>query len=633
MKKQLLWLSIVTMLMLYSLTTANEQPQIIIDQTNKKILIQSGDQRLDLETLKSQTGTTNTQPNTQPPTPALSAENNNTHSSNTATPPPSIPTQNTALFAELSNGSELEKALYRMYHNGLTKYDQLENYRPTDPLLREEASKIITKAYTALGYPTTSKNTACSFSDAKTFDPSLIESIENSCRYWLLKGSNGSFLAKKTLTKAEALTVLIRILEGKSSDESMSPRWTLSFIKAKAIFLTNEQDVNALNRPITREEIALLIYRFKTILLNNQLKSAAQDQINSVNQHPTTFLNTLSSGHNTQKPQTWTPPKENIDPTVIALLSGDNGSASTLSILNNPEITEAMHRMRENGLTNASAISSYAPFEALTREQAAKMFVQFAKLENFKALSSSTNSCNFSDLKYADPALKSSIEQVCQLWVMQGNNHLFSPKGLVPKSQFITMLIRLANGGQLEENTTPRWKNYFLKAKELWIINNDDALSFDTPLTRYEAALLFYRFHIKQKITNTLNTSQLKNELISSVKNHDGSYISWSTQGYAINIDTNLLKNQYFQWGFVEVLGQRYALKKTSMTTFDLGEESFVWYGDLFALSSDNKIWNLTLIVSNGNIIDGSIRFSSEKKHWKIIPDPSTTARYQLLQW
>ncbi|MDO4714183.1 MAG: hypothetical protein Q4B28_06155 [bacterium] len=50
---------------------------------------------------------------------------------------------------------------------------------------------------------------------------------------------------------------------------------------------------------------------------------------------------------------------------------------------------------------------------------------------------------------------------------MQGNNQLFSPKGLVPKSQFITMLIRLANGGQLEENTTPRWKNYFLKAKEL----------------------------------------------------------------------------------------------------------------------------------------------------------------------
>ncbi|MDO4714181.1 MAG: hypothetical protein Q4B28_06145 [bacterium] len=84
----------------------------------------------------------------------------------------------------------------------------------------------------------------------------------------------------------------------------MSPRWTLSFIKAKAIFLTNEQDVNALNRPITREEIALLMYRFKTILLNNQLKSAAQDQINSVNQHPTTFLNTLLTGHNTQKPQT-----------------------------------------------------------------------------------------------------------------------------------------------------------------------------------------------------------------------------------------------------------------------------------------------------------------------------------------
>ena len=60
-----------------------------------------------------------------------------------------------------------------MYQNGLTKYNTLPEYRPCDPLLREEASKIITQAYNILGYPTTTKNNQCDFSDKADFDPSL----------------------------------------------------------------------------------------------------------------------------------------------------------------------------------------------------------------------------------------------------------------------------------------------------------------------------------------------------------------------------------------------------------------------------------------------------------------------------
>jgi hypothetical protein len=39
--------------------------------------------------------------------------------------------------------------------------------------------------------------------------------------------------------------------------------------------------------------------------------------------------------------------------------------------------------MNENGLTNSQDISSYAPFDNLTREQAAKMFAKFAKSLNY----------------------------------------------------------------------------------------------------------------------------------------------------------------------------------------------------------------------------------------------------------
>jgi hypothetical protein len=70
-----------------------------------------------------------------------------------------------------------------MYNNGLTKYDNLTGYRPDDPLLREEAAKIIGQAYIILGYPKDVKNTSCTFSDADTFDPSLSGYIKDTCTY------------------------------------------------------------------------------------------------------------------------------------------------------------------------------------------------------------------------------------------------------------------------------------------------------------------------------------------------------------------------------------------------------------------------------------------------------------------
>ena len=110
-------------------------------------------------------------------------------------------------------------------------------------------------------------------------------------------------------------------------------------------------------------------------------------------------------------------------------------------------------------------------------------------------------------------------------------------------------------------------------------------------MTRYEAALFFYRFQIKQKITSHFNTESLKNELISTKKTSDGKLASGDNEGtYAVTFDINLLKNQFFQAGFIELLGTRYELKKTNITVFDIGEESFVRYGDLFDMQKETKV-------------------------------------------
>ena len=620
MKKQIstIWILSFLGICVSGVVLANNQPKITIDPATNKILIQTWGQTLSLEDVKNQSGSKTLSWAT---TTSLSW----TLTTGTTTPPPTknpLPT----IKPGAETGTELEKAISWMYANGLTKYDSLSGYRPQDPVLREESAKIIAQAYRILGYPQESKNSQCSFSDEKSFDSSLSGFIADSCKWGIFKGSNGQFLPHKTLSKAESLTVLMRIFEGNSSSENFTPRWTMYFVKAKAIGLTKEANVNSLDRPTSREELALLIYRFKNLILNKDQNSSAKSQLNNVNQNPTSFLqNYLTGSIATWTNTTWA----NTNNPILSLLSGGNESSSSLSILNNPEITEAMHRMKDAWLTSASDISTYNPFEYLTREQAAKMLVQFAKIENFKALSGAALNCNFKDVNYANGGLATSIQQACQLGLMQGNNWLFSPGQTLAKSEFITLLIRLAEGKKLDENQNPWWKNYFIKARELGLINNDDALAIQSPITRYETALIFYRFWIKQKILNNLNTSQLKNELISTVKGADGEFLNTSGN-YSVSIDANLLKNQFFQEGFAELLGQRYKLKKTNITTFDIANESFVRYGDLFSISNDNKIGNINIIVSNGNIIDGNIRLFTPVTTWRITPNEKTTAWFYL---
>ena len=50
--------------------------------------------------------------------------------------------------------TEFEQALYRMYKNWLTKYDNEEEYRPDDSLTREEAAKMIWQLYSQMWFDT-----------------------------------------------------------------------------------------------------------------------------------------------------------------------------------------------------------------------------------------------------------------------------------------------------------------------------------------------------------------------------------------------------------------------------------------------------------------------------------------------
>lgn len=159
-----------------------------------------------------------------------------------------------------SRDPEFDLALEWMYEVGMTKYNTSEQYDPQAYLTREQWAKFFSVFMADVLEKEWSGETACIFWDADAFDTTLSDSILLACEQWLFKWTKGDFLPKESLTKAQALTVLIRALEWKQ-DETYSPRWKQYHDRSVFLWLTKERDVWNLDKPVTRYEMALLLYR------------------------------------------------------------------------------------------------------------------------------------------------------------------------------------------------------------------------------------------------------------------------------------------------------------------------------------------------------------------------------------
>lgn len=292
-------------------------------------------------------------------------------------------------------GTEFEQALAWMYDNGLTMYNNEIEYRPDDGLLREEAAKIIGQAFTVLGYDQTIKNSSCTFLDSNDIDHSLTQHVQNSCKRGIFKGTtDGKFLPREQLTRPQSMALLVRIFEGKISNENRVPRRGDYYIKGQALGLTTLNNQVSFDTMITRREMAIYIRRLRNIATNETLKLMMLGKL--------TQLDT-NEGNST------------------GLLNDFAGLADSLSVNNDPELSEAIRWMNDNGLTTYKTIPEYMPFEILNREQAAKILTMFAGVFDLDKNTSSLN-CVFQDINQADPSLISYIEQACQLGIMQGSN-------------------------------------------------------------------------------------------------------------------------------------------------------------------------------------------------------------------
>jgi hypothetical protein len=282
-----------------------------------------------------------------------------------------------------------------MYDKGLTKYNNKTDYRANDGLTREEAAKIIGQAFITLGYNQTTKNNNCTFSDANEINTTLSSFVVNTCKRGIFKGTtDNKFLPTEKLSRPQAMALLVRIFEGKISNESKTPRWGDYYIKSQALGLTTLNNQTAFDSSITREEIAIYIYRFKNIVSNETIKLMMLSKLSSLG----------STGQSAG----------------TGILDSFGTLADSLSVNNDPELLEAIRWMNDNGLTNFKTIQEYKPFEILLREQAAKIISLFANIYKFGQTGSAVSSeCAFKDIAATDASLTTYVEQVCALGIMQ----------------------------------------------------------------------------------------------------------------------------------------------------------------------------------------------------------------------
>ena len=550
--------------------------------------------------------------------------------------------------AEILSWDEFDRALYRMYMNWITKYDNSDEFRPYDNLTREESAKMIGQLYSVLWFPKEDKWFNCSFVDTNMFDPTLAEHIYNVCRRWIFRWNDKTqqFMPHDNLTKGQLLAVLLRIFEWKMSDESGQPRWIEYYVKALALWLSNETNLAKFDQPVSRREASLLISRFKNMVIDDvdyelyltrldTLKWDNEAYLKQIEDLKAKRWETINSWDTVAEP-TPTSDTTNPDSNWITVASWSTATWSNVSLdiiagnetlTDSPEFMEAINRMYDMWMTSYNTTESFMPYNTITRAQVAKMLDKFAIATNMTEIRNFWN-CDFSDVA-SGSEYKDAITRVCQYGIMAWSNDKFSPDQTVTKAEFIAMLIRLFDGKTLDETLTPRWTEYYKRAIEIWLISAQDTVTFTSEIARYDVATYLYRLKVRLTMYNNLNSSQLSDEILKSLDETQETNEEWkiTTKVY---VDILALNNSAFTDGYVEILWERYRIKKANTDSYNVWANSFVWYGTLYSIESWDAIWSISFILTNWALVEWTIRINNDAYY--LTKDSNTTTYYNLTQ-
>ena len=142
-------------------------------------------------------------------------------------------------------------------------------------------------------------------------------------------------------------------------------------------------------------------------------------------------------------------------------------------------------------MTIFNNIDDFKPEQKLTREQAAKIFVNFATNVLCRKPDTSIE-IQYNDIDEADKSLQKYIILAYQLDIMKwGTDWNFRPFEAITKAQVNAALIRMLLKWYLPEKTTPWYKEYSTVSSNIWITTQQVADS--VAISRNDTALMMFR--------------------------------------------------------------------------------------------------------------------------------------------
>lgn len=170
--------------------------------------------------------------------------------------------------------SQLDESISWMNKNWLTKFTNAEDFMSEKSLRRDEAAKFFVQyAKEILRLIPDETKIECNwFNDLSKWRSDLKETMKDACKLGLFQWTNGKFMPSQSLTNAQAITVLIRMIDGKK-DES---QWYFAqkyFEKAQELWITTWLTLNSVNnfdKLTSRWEVWILLYNAFNIKSNRE---------------------------------------------------------------------------------------------------------------------------------------------------------------------------------------------------------------------------------------------------------------------------------------------------------------------------------------------------------------------------
>lgn len=135
-----------------------------------------------------------------------------------------------------------------------------------------------------------------------------------------------------------------------------------------------------------------------------------------------------------------------------------------------PYYKEALYFARLFDLTRYWDTLSYRPRDYVTREEAAKLFSQFATKILCRSSYLQYNNSVFADITTADPTLIPYIKQSYELGIFKWWEWKFRPTDLLSKEETIAILMRLLTRQIAQENGDAWWVPYQNDALQAWLL-------------------------------------------------------------------------------------------------------------------------------------------------------------------